>query len=85
MLIYLHANNQRYDPKPKKGIFTLSHPCVAVKQVESKKKTTACTLVIFIVLELQLYSSLLRISGKNMTKVFFLNGSKMNVLFIKNL
>ena len=38
MLIYLYATNQHprsnhlgeMSPKPKKGIFTLSHPCVAV-------------------------------------------------------
>ena len=38
MLIYLHATNQHprlnhlgeMNQKPKKGIFTLSHPCVAV-------------------------------------------------------
>ena len=43
MLIYLHATNQHprlnhlgeINQKSKKGIFTLSHPCVAVNNINS--------------------------------------------------
>ena len=52
MLIYLHATNQHprlnhlgeINQKPKKGIFTLSHPCVAVDNIEYLSNKLICLI-----------------------------------------